>query len=124
MSATLHFELTADTLISANHRLHWAKKAERTRHLRTLGQLAARGQNVGADTATLLIEIGWPNKRRRDAENLAPTIKALIDGAVVDGGLLSDDSDTQITERTWRTYVAGKTGLTVIDLTLTAKDAA
>nr|WP_303769103.1 hypothetical protein [Schaalia odontolytica] len=36
--------------------------------------------------------MAYPDRRRRDRHNLAPTIKAMLDG-LIDAGLLPDDAD-------------------------------
>jgi crossover junction endodeoxyribonuclease RusA len=114
MSANLHFELPRSLVINANDRTHWAPKAEVTRNLRAMGARAAKDCE-SMDKATILIRIGWPDKRHRDADNLSPTTKALIDGIVGDGGLLPNDSDRHIVSVTKAGYVAGRTGLVVLD---------
>jgi len=116
MTATLHFELPSALVINANHREHWAPKAAKVRNLRAMGRIAAQGQKVGSDRAVLHIDIRWATRRAADAENLAPTIKALCDGAVGDAALLPDDSDAHVVERRWRGHYGGKRGITIIDL--------
>jgi|GEM_PF-2965277 len=118
MTARLHFELPQTLIINANQREHHMAKANRIKNLRQMAALVAKNEQarVGSDCASLLIEIGWPDKRRRDVENLAPTIKALTDGCI-DAGLLPDDDDKHIVERTWRARVGTKPGITVIDMT-------
>jgi crossover junction endodeoxyribonuclease RusA len=53
----------------------------------------------------VLVTVSWPDRRRRDAPNLWPTVKALIDGGLTDSGVLSDDND-QVVRRT--TFQAAK----------------
>ena len=77
-------------LLTSNQRLHWATKAKRTKALRW------RGYQVGLDMdqmqkTHLTVFVHWPDNRRRDEMNLAPTLKACIDG-MVDAGVLPDDS--------------------------------
>jgi crossover junction endodeoxyribonuclease RusA len=121
-SLSLHFEIAQSRVLSANARQHWAAKARMTADLRALGKYAAAYQNdridpddeVWFDRAQLTVRVGWPDKRRRDVHNLAPTIKALIDGCV-DAGLLPDDDDTHLIGPDLRPYVAGRKGLVVLD---------
>ena len=73
-----------------------------TRHL---GRLAAPWRRLGAQLVTrhglprpfpgpvrIDVEFRFENNRRRDTGNLAPTVKALVDG-LVDAGALVDDCD-------------------------------
>ena len=54
--------------------------------------------------AHVTVTLSYPDRRQRDAHNLMPTIKALIDGMVSpaggESGLLPDDSDIFITHLT------------------------
>jgi len=118
-SATLTFNLPRALIINANQKEHWAVEAGKKRNLRCLGKIAATGQTISPEPVVLHIDIGWPDARRRDAENLAGTVKALTDGAV-DSGLISDDRDSVIKSRVWTGYVsghwAGVPGITVITM--------
>ena len=103
-TTTLLVNATREDLLSANDRLHWAVRANRTRYLRGLGWYAVSDQAAGAhhERCVLTVTIAYPPlARRRDAANLAPTVKALIDGAV-DAGLLPDDNDRVILATTYR----------------------
>lgn len=115
MTATLHFELPSALVINANHREHHHPRAAKTRTLRDMGRKHAMGQKVGADRAELHVSVGWSRRGKHDAPNLFPTVKAITDGAV-DAGLLVDDSDDYILLTTFAGYVAGKRGITIIDL--------
>lgn len=83
-------------LLTANDKPHWARKAALTKQLRRWGYLLAReGQGVARlhlTRARVEFEFAYPDRRRRDRHNLAPTVKALMDG-LIDAGLLPDDSD-------------------------------
>lgn len=88
-------------LITANGRHHWAIRAARTRYWRDLTQLRARSLiNTGAwprlAAANIEITIDWPDHRRRDPANWAPTGKAIVDG-LVDARLLPDDDHHHVT---------------------------
>lgn len=93
---------TCDLLTSNQARVHWATRARRVKNIRASAQAAARmvskpwfeGMPCSAPV-TAEVEVTWPDRRRRDAHNLQPTIKAAIDG-IVDAGLLADDSDQHI----------------------------
>lgn len=78
--------------LSANQRMHWARKASTTRGLRQAGALLARN---APRTDRLIVTLHWrpKDRRRRDRHNLYPTVKALVDG-LVDAGIVPDD-DTE-----------------------------
>ena len=88
--------LTRSKLITANDKLHWAARARLTKQLRQWGYLLGReGEGVarlGLTHARVEVEFAYPDRRRRDRSNLAPTVKALMDG-LIDAGLLPDDAD-------------------------------
>lgn len=117
MSTRLHFIVPRDLILNANQRMHWAPRSKRTAALRLMGRTEAQGKRLGASRAVLGINLGYPDKRQRDAENYAPTVKALVDGAVTDSGLLPADHDLHIVARNWTSDVAGIKGCFVIDLT-------
>ena len=48
------------------------------------------------EVAHCVATLTWRDRRRRDAHNIMPTIKACVDG-VVAAGLLPDDDDTHLT---------------------------
>ena len=92
---TLRFDLHRDSVLTANQRLHWARKARATAYLRQLARHHARAfvvtEGLHLDRAHALVELTFPDPgRRRDAANWHPTVKALLDG-IVDSGLLADD---------------------------------
>lgn len=116
-----HFRIPSTLLLSANRELHWAPKAQRKADLRRLGQAKGlkRGVRLNAPV-TLAIHLGYPDARRRDAENYAPTVKALIDGLVGDAHLLSGDDDAVIVSRTWTSEIT-RQGCTEVWLTFKEK---
>ena len=83
-------------LLTANDKPHWARKAALTKQLRWWGYLlGCEGQGVARlhlTRARVEFEFAYPDRRRRDRSNLAPTVKALMDG-LIDAGLLPDDAD-------------------------------
>ena len=94
--------LTPDQVLTANQRHHWAAKARLTKALRQRGVMAWRlAGSPQHDRARLVVTLGYPDRRHRDAANLHPTIKALLDGMVhpLPGvrGVLPDDSDAYLT---------------------------
>lgn len=101
MSRTLVWEsrvvpLTRSKLLSANDKMHWAARSRLTKQLRQWGYLLGReGEGVarlGLTLARVEMEFAYPDRRRRDRSNLAPTVKAIMDG-LIDAGLLPDDAD-------------------------------
>lgn len=88
--------LTRSKLITANDKMHWAARSRLTKQLRQWGYLLGRGgegvARFGLQRARVEVEFAYPDRRRRDRSNLAPTVKALMDG-LIDAGLLPDDSD-------------------------------
>lgn len=91
----LHIPIRRDVLLTANQRLHWRRKAERTKSIRTIAHvlaLAEGGSKPFPGRVHLTVSIAWPDARRRDAGNLHPTLKACVDG-IADAGWLEDDSD-------------------------------
>lgn len=88
--------LTRSKLITANDKPHWAARARLTKQIRQWGYLLGReGEGVARlelTHARVEVEFAYPDRRRRDRSNLAPTVKALMDG-LIDAGLLPDDAD-------------------------------
>lgn len=76
--------------LTANQRMHWHKKANITRDVRTVAHL--HGLHF-PKSERVEVTLRWvvKDKRRRDADNLVPTLKALCDG-LVDAGIVPDDT--------------------------------
>lgn len=109
---SIEFAVPTGRILNANQRLHWSKRAAMTKLLRVEASLHAHGL-APMQRAHLTVAVGWPDKRRRDAMNLHPTIKACVDG-FVDAGLLSDDDDSRLTGPDLRPFVAGRKGYVVL----------
>lgn len=109
---TIEFAVPTARILNANQRLHWAKRSAMTKMLRAEAMLHAVDLPRMA-RAHLTVRVGWPDKRRRDAMNVHPTIKACVDG-FIDAGLLDDDSDAHLTGPDLRPYVAGHKGYVVL----------
>lgn len=77
-------------LMNMNDRTHWAVKAKRVKAWRTAVALQARRLGPVPDPALVQIVFDVADNRRRDPHNLAPTVKACIDG-LVDAGWWPDD---------------------------------
>lgn len=89
---TINLAISRDVLLTSNQRKHWAEKARHTRVIRDMAWILAKNQRVQLmPAATLEVVAKWGDQRQRDAENIAPTVKAAIDGCV-SAGLLTDDS--------------------------------
>lgn len=81
------------TLLNANRRMHWARRAELTRNIRAASFACVKSAKVPRlRRAQIVVEFRPPDRRRRDVHNLYPSAKAAIDG-LVDAGVLPDDSD-------------------------------
>jgi crossover junction endodeoxyribonuclease RusA len=78
--------------ISLNDRQHWAKKATLTRAWRDTACLAATARRLrGLPPCFMRVTFPVGDNRRRDADNPAPTVKAIQDG-LVDAGVWEDDT--------------------------------
>jgi hypothetical protein len=103
MTTVIHLPIpTSDLLTSNQARVHWATRARRVKNIRIAAHdWAKRTYKLAGipveplPPVTCRVEVTWPDKRRRDAHNLQPTVKAAIDG-FVDAGLLVDDSDEHL----------------------------
>lgn len=95
-------DLSPEDVMSANDRpTHWAR-AERTRRIRDAAFTAwFRAGRPQFERLTCVCTVDYPDKRKRDAHNYVPTMKAAIDGMVhppyIKRGLLPDDSDQYLT---------------------------
>lgn len=78
-------------LHSSNHREHWAVVARKAATMRASARIACASLPKLTAPVTLTVTFAWPDKRRRDLDNVA--IKAAIDGAV-DAGIIPDDRST------------------------------
>lgn len=95
---SIEFEQPARTL-SMNDRVHWRVRARLTRAWRHAAQMAACAQ-LGSSPSkrsrpACEVRVDFPVRAvgaRRDPHNLAPTVKACIDG-LVDAGVWPDDTD-------------------------------
>jgi crossover junction endodeoxyribonuclease RusA len=85
----LHLPYTVPPL-TENQRFHWRKKARIVKETRQLAFLMARGiPALGRCEVHLIWYVS--TKRRRDEDNIVPTLKALCDG-LVDAGIVVDDT--------------------------------
>jgi crossover junction endodeoxyribonuclease RusA len=83
--------------LTANQRLHWRERATRTAAIRSTTRfMAHRIPELGRCE----VELTWivTDRRRRDADNIVPTLKAMCDG-LVDAGVVSDDTPNLMVKR-------------------------
>lgn len=86
--------------ITANQRSHWAVKAKIVRDVRDATARLAAGLAPIATACTIGIVWHVPDSRRRDVDNIAPTLKPAIDG-LRDAGLIPEDHSSIVTS-TWQ----------------------
>lgn len=84
--------------LSANQRLHWGTCARLARDIRTTTAWLARAAQIPA-AAHLGVTLVWApgDRRRRDVDNLVPTLKPCCDG-LVDAGVVADDTPRWMTK--------------------------
>lgn len=80
-----------------NQRLQHHAKARLTREVREAAFLLAKHHRVDKNCERIRVQLIWQplGKRRRDAINLAPTLKAVEDG-LVDARIVPDDTPVYI----------------------------
>lgn len=97
MTQTLTIDIPADQWQSSNQRLHHMERARRTKHVRTLaGILGRKHLTPEPGPVHVMAFIGSPTNRKADVGNSYPTVKACVDGALTDAGILPDDSDAYL----------------------------
>jgi crossover junction endodeoxyribonuclease RusA len=77
--------------LTANQRHHWRPRARLVAAVRSTTATLARSANVPA-LGRCSVRLVWTvtDRRRRDVDNLVPTLKACADG-LVDAGVVVDD---------------------------------
>ncbi len=80
--------------LTANQRMHWAKKAAVVREVRWTAWALAR-KAPRADRLIVTLHYQPRDIRRRDAHNLWPTLKACVDG-LIDAKLAPDDDTAHV----------------------------
>lgn len=85
-------------MLNLNQRMHWAKKAQLTKHWRALASTNAMAANLPTNLGRVHIvaHVIKPTNRQYDVHNLMPTLKACVDGLVTDYGLLPDDTNQHL----------------------------
>lgn len=88
MIYTLVFQYERPPL-TANQRLQWYVKARLTKQVR--GETMEKADHIG-HLGKCRVSLTWhvTDRRRRDVDNIVPTLKAMCDG-LVDAGVVEDD---------------------------------
>lgn len=85
-------------MISSNDRYHFHVKSSITRHLRNIGKKLVEPSYYSEDKPCKVhVCVFSPTRRRMDAPNWYPTVKALLDG-FTDAGFWTDDNNDVIRE--------------------------
>ncbi|WKW86371.1 rusA-like resolvase [Gordonia phage Budski] len=86
--------------LTENQRMHWRKKAAVVASVRQAVYVLARNARVPQNCAHVDVSLHYTPRdvRRRDADNLVPTLKAACDG-LVDAGLVADDTPDLMTKQ-------------------------
>ncbi|WP_426727132.1 hypothetical protein ACEN2A_01780 [Corynebacterium auriscanis] len=84
--------------LNLNDRQHWAPKARITKQLRREAYIRCKAARIRPQPhITVTLHYQPRDRRKRDADNLSPTYKALCDG-IVDAGLVNDDTPQYMTK--------------------------
>jgi hypothetical protein len=83
--------------VNANDRGHWRPRAALIAEWRRAGAIYARQARLPRidPPVVLTAYVHRIDNRRADAQNMAPTIKAVVDG-IVDHGVLPDDANKYV----------------------------
>ena len=91
-------------LLNQNDRLHWAVKNKKVQEIKGISTTLARSQGIPLLERVEIESIYHPrDRRRRDCDNLSPTVKAIIDG-LVGAGVLPDDNSRYVEAITYRIF--------------------
>lgn len=85
--------------LNMNDRMHWAKKAKIVKSLRHEAFTRAKAMKLPTNCGHIEFQFHFMprDNRRRDAGNLLPNHKALLDG-IVDAWVVHDDNPDYVTE--------------------------
>lgn len=90
--------------LSLNDRDHWRPKAAKVANARAQARWAIRAARLPAfETVHLTLHWRIPDRRRRDLDNLAATLKPVTD-ALVDEGRIPDDDWQHVLAATTRIH--------------------
>lgn len=89
--------LTGQQPLSLNDRRHWRTRHRITQQIKTDVAWQTRLLMPRGTLRRVCVHLLWEPKtaRARDGDNLAPTIKAAVDG-LVHAGVIADDDTTQV----------------------------
>ena len=108
-------------MLSANDHSHWRERARLVSQIRTTAGWCARRQRIPRLERVTVTALWWPpnQSRHRDPDNLAPTVKACIDG-LRDAGVLPGDDRRHVVAVTLmiaeQTRINGQLALYVKDV--------
>ncbi|MGW1679371.1 hypothetical protein [Saccharopolyspora sp. NPDC002376] len=100
--------------LTANQRMHHHARARITKQVRGDAAKLARAEQVPA-LGRCTVRLVWTvtNRRRRDADNVVPTLKACADG-LVDAGVVTDDVPELMTKHMPEIQLGDRAGLVLI----------
>jgi crossover junction endodeoxyribonuclease RusA len=83
--------------LTLNQRLHWRDQRARARTIREAAAWRVKALRLGT-LAHVSVQLHYAtgDNRRRDSDNLVPTMKPAVDG-LVDAGLVPDDDPAHVT---------------------------
>lgn len=83
--------------LTMNQRLHWLEQRARARTLREAAAWTAKNAKLGQHKhISVQLHYATGDNRRRDTDNLVPTMKPAVDG-LVDAGVVPDDDPAHVT---------------------------
>lgn len=87
------FDIPAPRHLSLNDRNHWSVDKDVKAEWRMLAKVRAKAARVpkGLDRIEVELHAVPPTNHRRDADNLFPNVKPLVDG-LRDAGIVADDT--------------------------------
>lgn len=79
--------------LTLNQRLHWRAKAERTRVTRNAVAWSAKAAKIGYMLPHISVGLHYApgDNRKRDCDNLVPTLKVAVDGLTTAKIVVDDD---------------------------------
>ena len=74
---------------------HWSTRQKKLQNAQTMVWASAKYARLTpvADRARLTITLVFPNRRRRDTDNLYARVKGCVDGLVRGGWIVDDDTE-------------------------------
>ncbi|MGY0232784.1 hypothetical protein [Longispora urticae] len=108
--------------LSLNDRAHWTKNGVLKKYFRSSGYERALDAEIPRlDRAWMVAVLSFGDRRRRDAHNYMPTVKAIVDGAI-DAGVLDDDDNTRLVGPDLRVDPGRARGVHLITYSLTDEE--